>query len=95
MPEEIDLSTTEKRVAYILEHVPATRSNYLLLILTYWQVFDGINIPPELAQQIAGVATQPETVNRSRRKVIEKLKILEELELLKRLKGDYNGKRGN
>lgn len=83
------------RVAYILDNVPATRTNYLLLLLTYWQVFDGINIPQEIVRQIAGRATQPETVNRSRRKVLERLRIIQRIRLLQQIEEDEDGEGEN
>jgi hypothetical protein len=66
-----ELRTTEQRVAWILEHVPATRNNYVLLILTYWSVFDRIDIPSAVVEQILARGTEPETINRSRRKINE------------------------
>jgi predicted glycosyl hydrolase (DUF1957 family) len=77
---EIELDKCEQRVAYLMNMVPQSRSDYLLLILLYWQVFDGIDIPEEVVKRIQEHATQPETITRSRRKVSEQLKLQQLLE---------------
>jgi hypothetical protein len=65
------LKTVYDKVAWLMTHVPATRDDYILLILLYWQTFDGIDIPAETVKQILESATEPETINRVKRKVIE------------------------
>ena len=78
---ELNLDTSREKVAFILDNIPQTRHNYLLLLLSYWQLFDGIDIPESLVKQIAGQATQPETVARSRRKAVEMARYKQILEL--------------
>lgn len=75
------LRTSYQRVAWILEHIPAAQSNYKLLMLLYWQIFDGIDIPKEVVNQIIEKATEPETINRAKRKVIETMNFIEDIEL--------------
>lgn len=79
--KELKLDTSREKVAFIMDNIPQTRHNYLLLLLSYWQLFDGIDIPDELVQQIAAQATQPETISRSKRKAMELARIREILEL--------------
>lgn len=57
-------------MAYLIQQVPATQSNYKLLLLLYWQVFDGIEIPPEVVNNILGNGTEPESIGRLKRKAI-------------------------
>lgn len=65
------LKTSYQRVAWLLEKVPATQFNYKLLMLMYWQIFDGVDIPKETIAQVIKVGTEPETINRAKRKVLE------------------------
>lgn len=81
MNQEHDLDTNEKRVAYLMNSIPAARHSNLYLILSYWQVFNDIDIPEGLLQELAGSATQPETITRARRKVLEQHRIRRYLEL--------------
>jgi len=66
----VELKTTEQRVAYLVQKVPATRTNYKLLLLLYWQVFDGIDIPKEVVNTILEKGTEPESIGRLKRKAI-------------------------
>lgn len=81
MNQDHDLDTNEKRVAYLMNNIPAARHSNLYLILSYWQIFNDIDIPEELLQELAGTATQPETITRARRKVLEQHRIRRYLEL--------------
>lgn len=65
------LKTSYEKVAWILEKVPAAQHNYKLLMLIYWQVFDEIDIPEKVINNIAAKGTKPETINRYKRMVIE------------------------
>jgi len=56
-------------VAYILKRVPAAAENSNLLFLLYWQLFDKINIPPELMKKMEK-ATSPETIARYKRMLL-------------------------
>lgn len=78
---EYKFDGSQNKVAYLMDKIPQTRNNYLYLLVTYWQVFDGIDIPEEVLQQIVEKGSQPETVSRSRRKVIEQAKMKQILEL--------------
>jgi hypothetical protein len=66
----VELKTTEQRVAYLIKKVPATRINYKLLLLLYWQVFDEIDIPKEVINTILEKGTEPESISRLKRKAI-------------------------
>ncbi len=68
------LDRSDQRVAYIMSIVPQTKTDYLLLILMYWQIFDDIDLSEDTIKQILEKATTPETITRSRRKVSEQLK---------------------
>ena len=78
---EYKFDGSQNKVAYLMDKIPQTRNNYLYLLVTYWQVFDGIDIPEEVLQAIVEKGSQPETVSRSRRKVIEQAKMKQILEL--------------
>jgi hypothetical protein len=75
-----DIKTTEQRVAWLLEKVPATRNSYLVLLLAYWSVFDGIDLPQECIDQIFANATPPESISRARRKIFELRRQLADIE---------------
>ena len=74
------LNTSYQRVAWIVDHVPAARTNYKLLMLIYWQIFDEINIPDKIMNQIIEEGTEPETISRAKRKVIENNYNIDEIE---------------
>lgn len=57
-------------MAYLVSQVPATQSNYKLLLLLYWQVFDGIDIPRDIVNTILEKGTEPESIGRLKRKAI-------------------------
>jgi len=75
------LDTSFQKVAFILDHIPDAESNSLLLVISYWQLFDGIEFPESLLQEILKKATPPETISRSRRKVLEQLRYQQYLKL--------------
>jgi hypothetical protein len=66
----MDLKTKEERVAYLIKQVPAARKNYKLLLLLYWQVFDGIDIPEKVVNDILAKGTEPESISRLKRKAL-------------------------
>lgn len=63
--------TTSEKVALIIKHEPEAARNYKLLLTLYWTIFDKIDIPKEVFSQILEKGTEPETISRSKRKVIE------------------------
>lgn len=65
-----DLKTTYDKVSWLVNNVPASRSNYKLLLLLYWQVFDEIDIPKEVVNEIAERGTEPESIGRLKRKAL-------------------------
>lgn len=73
------LNGPKERVAFIMDQIPETRYNYLYLVVSYWQLFDGIEIPEETVQQIIKQGTQPETIARSRRRALQHGKAAEAL----------------
>jgi hypothetical protein len=85
---EFEFDRSDQKVAYIMNVVPQARKDYLLLILLYWQIFDGIELPEEIVSQIVQRATTPETITRSRRKVTEQLKIQQLLQLQRMFKAE-------
>ena len=76
--------TQYERVRYLLEKVPATRSNDLLLILMYWKVFDNIPISNETIRAILDRGALPDSITRYKRDVI---KVEKELKKLKEMAG--------
>ncbi len=76
--------TQYERVRYLLEKVPATRSNDLLLILMYWKVFDNIPISNETIRAILDRGALPDSITRYKRDVI---KVEKELKRLKEMTG--------
>lgn len=82
-----ELKTTNQKVAFLMDNFPQARNNYLYLLLSYWQVFDGIEIPKGVLQAAAEHATQPETITRARRKVLEMHRYRQFLELQRMVQG--------
>jgi hypothetical protein len=78
---EFEFDKVDQRVAFIMDHIPQARHDYLTLILGYWKIFDGVNIPDEIFAEIVEKGSQPETISRSRRKVKEQLRMKQYLEL--------------
>lgn len=85
---ELQLNASRERVAYIMDNIPQTRYSYLHLLLSYWQLFDGIDIPESVVKEIVERGTQPETIARSRRKAMELARLREILELQRMLHGE-------
>lgn len=75
------LNASVNKTAFLMDKIPETRKDYLYLLLTYWQVFDGIDIPADVVKQIVEKGTQPETISRSKRKALEQLRFKQLLEL--------------
>lgn len=67
----MELNNSYQKVAWLLSKVPAAQFNYKLLILLYWQLFDNVAIPKKVIDEIAKKGTEPETISRSKRKVME------------------------
>lgn len=75
------LNGSREKVAFLMDNIPQARYNYLHLLLSYWQIFDGIDLPDNIVKQIAEKATPPETITRSRRRARELARYREILEL--------------
>lgn len=90
---DMKLNGSQQKVAFLMDNIPQTRNSYLHLMLSYWQVFDDIDIPDELVKEIVEKATQPETVTRARRKAKELARYKEILELQRMVKelGEVEG----
>lgn len=76
------LNNSYKRVAYILENAPQSRYDNKLLLLLYWQMFDDIPMADTVAKEIIERGTEPETILRSRRKIIETVSRVEDIEAM-------------
>lgn len=83
---ELKLDASREKVAFLMDNIPQTRYNYLHLLISYWQVFDEIDIPENVVNQIVEKATQPETIGRARRKAKELARYRELLELQRMVK---------
>jgi hypothetical protein len=59
------------RVRYILHVLPEAKENRRLLFLTYWVLFDKIDIPKEVFQDLLIRSTTPETIIRCRRQALQ------------------------
>ena len=81
MSEDLRLETATEKVSFIMDNIPQARHNYKLLMLSYWQLFDGVDIPKDVIQKIAEQGTQPETIARSRRRAVELVRIKQILEM--------------
>lgn len=86
MEDKLKLDNSLQKTAFLMDKLPAARTNYIHLILSYWQVFDGIEIPAEVVKQIVDKATEPETISRSRRKALEQLRFKQILEACRKAK---------
>ena len=60
-----------ERVRYLLENVPATRQNDQLLVVTYWKVFNEIDISKDAVQAIMDRGALPESITRYKRDVLK------------------------
>lgn len=69
MEEDLKLDTLVQRVSFLFDAIPETRDNPMLLVLSYWRIFDEISIPDWLVQDIAGKASNPDSIMRIGRKV--------------------------
>lgn len=80
------LDGTREKVAFLMDNIPQSRYDYLHLLLCYWQVFDGIDIPDNIVQEILEKATPPETITRARRRARELARYREIIELQRMVK---------
>jgi hypothetical protein len=60
------------RVSWLIESFPESASDDRLLLIAYWQIFDGIEIPKNVAQAIAKSGTMPDTLTRLKRMNIKR-----------------------
>lgn len=63
--------TIEQNVEFLLRTIPKCRDNYMMLLLMYWSLVDGLPISPELIMRIVATGTQPESISRAKRKNVE------------------------
>lgn len=54
----------KEKVKYLISIAPDLVNNPSALLLLYWKIFDGINVPNELINEVAVKATPPESVLR-------------------------------
>lgn len=71
MEKKSELVTIKDRVLFLIDRVPAVKTNYKMLLILYWQVFDGIEMPKETARAILDRGAQPESIDRMKRKNVE------------------------
>lgn len=53
----------------LLEEVPETRNNDRLLMLKYWERFDGVNLTGPFQDQFTNAITNPESIRRGRQSI--------------------------
>ena len=72
-PEKLKekLQGVELCVRHILALNPEARNNDKLLMLLYWEIIDGIQIPKEFKKAFLTKATHPETIRRARQRIQE------------------------
>lgn len=70
----VDIDTAKGRIRYLYEKVPDiakdTDRGRLLMILLYWRIFDGVNIPESVMREILKKASNPESLGRLARFVV-------------------------
>ncbi|MDK2600599.1 hypothetical protein QO179_24200 [Bacillus stercoris] len=59
----------KQNVYSILEEVEETRNNDKLLLLTYWEKFDGIDFNQNFKEQFVQSSTTSESITRARRSI--------------------------
>jgi len=59
----------KSNVGALVERLPNLTKDDRFLLIAYWQVYDGIEIPPKVAKEIITRGTKPESITRSKRKV--------------------------
>lgn len=69
-----ELTSHDGKINYLLESIDELNSTTnprrkIFLVLMYWKVFDGIDIPAEVLQDILKKGTNPETILRRARNV--------------------------
>lgn len=69
LSEELKLDTLVQRISFLNDKIPETRHDQLLLVLSYWKIFDEIPIPDWLIQDISQKASKPDSILRIGRKV--------------------------
>lgn len=71
----------EDRIKYLLSEYPETM-DYKILLLYYWKIFDKIDIPDSVAKAIVERGSEPNSLSRIRRRVLEEERILEHAAML-------------
>jgi hypothetical protein len=61
-----------ENVGHLIKRAPNATKDDRVLLLLYWQLFDGIEIPREIAKKIITQGTRPESITRSKRKFYKK-----------------------
>lgn len=76
-PRQVNLSHAKGRVRYLARTIPMITQDpdrgRLLMILLYWKLFDGIEIPPATMKQILERGTNPESLGRLLRFVLREM----------------------
>lgn len=65
--------SVKQRVYRLMEKVPPVMRHDrgdLLLVLLYWRIYDGIEIPPEVMRDLFQNATLPESITRRKRELL-------------------------
>lgn len=65
--------TVKQRVYKLMDKVPLIAKyerGDLLLVLLYWRIYDGIQIPPRVMKEILHKATVPESITRRKRELL-------------------------
>lgn len=91
MSEELKLDTLVQRISYLFDAIPKTREDKLLLVLCYWKIFDEVDIPDWLVQEIIAKASSPESINRIGRKVLSYHQLQAIIESVQQTRGNDIG----
>jgi hypothetical protein len=74
-PRSKNMNARIHRVNQLIKSFPEAANDDRLLLIAYWQVFDGIEIPSEVSLAIAGSATMPDTITRLKRMNLKSEKV--------------------
>ena len=73
------------RIRYLLATYPETM-DYKFLLLYYWMIFDGIDIPKDVMKNIIEKGAEPNSISRLRRRIMEEERLLEQTQVIEQMR---------
>lgn len=58
-------------VAYLLDTIPGAAEDSRLLLLAFWKLCDGIDIPRSVFQEVMARGSYPDSIFRRKREILE------------------------